>query len=110
MLSDRLLYSAELRTRSLLRTVLWSVLALLCALGGLGFLGSALWLWIASVGSPAAASLVLGMVFLVVAGAAALVAMFGRSRPLPPHRGVGIDDLAQAFFTASQLGRAARRK
>ena len=103
MLGEHLLFSADLRARRLIRSVLWSVLALVMALGGLGFIGASLW-------GSAAASLVVGLIFLAVALFGVLMASFTRSMLPPPRRAVGIDDLAQAFLAAAEVGRTARRK
>ncbi|MCB1352312.1 MAG: phage holin family protein [Rhodobacteraceae bacterium] len=110
MLGEHLLFSADLRARRLIRSVLWSVLALVMALGGLGFIGASLWTWFASLWGSAAASLVVGLIFLAVALFGVLMASFTRSMLPPPRRAVGIDDLAQAFLAAAEVGRTARRK
>lgn len=110
MLGDHLMLSADLRVRALVRWVLWSILALVTALGGIGFLGAALWLWTSGHLGPVTASLILGFIFLAVALIGVLMASTSRSRvPIPPPK-VGVDDLAQAFVAAAELGRAARRR
>lgn len=110
MLGEHLLFSADRRARRLVRSVLWSVLALVMALGGLGFLGAALWTWLETLWGAAAASLVVGIVFLAVAFFGVLMASLTRSMLPPPRATVGIDDLAQAFLAAAEVGRTARRR
>lgn len=108
MLSDRLLYTAEFRARSVIRSVLWSLLALFAGIGALGFLGAAFWLWISAHHGAVLASFGAGLGFLVVAAAAVMVAKSSRHKMHPPAPGLAVSDLAEAFFAAQQFGRAAR--
>lgn len=102
--------SVDLRVRALLRSVLWSILALAAAMAGLGFLGAALWLWTSGHLGPVIASLILGLAFLAVALFGVLMASVARSRVPVPRPKVGIDDLAEAFLAAAEVGRSARRR
>jgi UPF0716 family protein affecting phage T7 exclusion len=110
MLSEHLMLSAELRIRMLVRSLLWLLLALLAAIAGLTFFGVGLWLWIDAQLGSVAASIILGIVLLLVALFGVLMAAQSRVRYGPPRPRVGVDDLAEAFMAAVALGRSARRK
>ncbi|WP_424933420.1 hypothetical protein [Amaricoccus macauensis] len=110
MIREHMMLSAELRTRALVRSILWSLLALVAAIGGLGFLGAALWLWMEVHLGAVAASAILGCVSLLVALLAVAFASASRVRQPLPKAKIGVDDLAEAFLAAVELGRSARRR
>jgi hypothetical protein len=110
MLGEHLMYSADRRVRTLVRSIIWSLLALIAAIGGLSFFGTAVWLWLSGQLGPVLASVLVGLGFLLVALLAMLMASRSRVRMPPPRPKVGVDDLAEAFFAAAEVGRAARRR
>lgn len=110
MLSEHLMYTAEFRVRTLVRSIIWSLLALFAAIAGLGFFGAALWLWINGHLGPIAASGLMGLAFILVALVGVAMASVARTRLPPPRPKLGLDDLAEAFFAAAEVGRASRRR
>jgi hypothetical protein len=110
MLGEHLMLSADLRIRAFVRSVLWSLLALVAGVAGLALLGIGLWLWIEAHLGPVGASVILGGVLLILALFGALMASQSRVRYAVPRPRLGMDDLAEAFVAAAALGRSARRK
>jgi hypothetical protein len=110
MIGENLMLSADLRVRALVRTIIWSLLALVAAIGALSFFGAALWLWIDGHLGPVAASFILGIAFLSVTAVSLFKASMSRLRYPLPRPKVGVDDLAEAFFAAVEVGRTARRR
>ncbi len=110
MLSEHLTHKADVRVRRLARSMIWSLLALFAGVAALGFLGAALWLWILGRLGPIMASGLVGLAFLAVALFGILMASLSKTRLPEPRPNVGVDDLAQAFFAAVEVGRSARRR
>ena len=108
MFADRVLYQAEVKVRRVGASAARSASAAAMGLVAVGFLTTALWIFLSQEFSALAAALSIGLLYAL--GAVILIVQRPRKRePTSPPK-VGVDDLLHAFLIASQVGRSARRQ